>query len=185
VHWERLSEIPSRSYQCGYCGNKVASNKGFPAMTSGRDFAGATYICPHCSRPSFLIGNTQVPGPKIGNDVKALPRQIELLYGEARSAATAGAHTASVLACRKLLMNIAVSQGAKENESFVSYVTFLETSGYVPPNGRGWVDQIRRKGNEATHEIALMGEADSRELITFAEMLLKFVYEFQSLVPKP
>jgi hypothetical protein len=55
--------------------------------------------------------------------------------------------------------------------------------GYVPPDGKGWVDHIRKKGNEATHEIALMTAADAEELISFVEMLLKFVYEFPARVP--
>lgn len=80
-------------------------------------------------------------------------------------------------------MNIAVAQGAKEGESFVSYVEYLANAGFVPPNGRGWVDHIRNKGNEANHEIKLMGQADAEELIAFAEMLLKFIYEFPSKVP--
>jgi hypothetical protein len=54
----------------------------------------------------------------------------------------------------------------------------------VPPNGRGWVDHIRTKGNEANHEIVLMSAEDALELISFSEMLLKFIYEFPSRVPK-
>ena len=52
-----------------------------------------------------------------------------------------------------------------------------------PPNGKGWVDHIRKKGNEAAHEIVLMTKADADELIVFSEMLLKFVYEFPNRVP--
>jgi hypothetical protein len=53
----------------------------------------------------------------------------------------------------------------------------------VPPEGKGWVDHIRKKGNEATHEISPMSKADANDLITFPEMLLKFVYEFPSRIP--
>ena len=80
-------------------------------------------------------------------------------------------------------MNVAVSQGADEGLSFVQYVDYLAKAGYIPPNGKGWVDHIRKKGNEATHEIALMAQADAEELIAFAEMLLKFVFEFPARVP--
>ena len=80
-------------------------------------------------------------------------------------------------------MNIAVNEGADPGLSFFKYVDYLATQGYVPPNGRGWVDHIRRKGNEATHEIALMSRDDAEELITFVEMLLKFIYEFPARVP--
>jgi hypothetical protein len=80
-------------------------------------------------------------------------------------------------------MNIAVAQGATEGLKFIEYVNHLADKGYIPPNGRGWVDHIRKKGNEATHEIALMTQADAEELLAFTEMLLKFVYEFPSRVP--
>ena len=112
-----------------------------------------------------------------------LPTDVASLYDEARSALSAGAATAAVLACRKLLMNIAVTQGAATGLSFVAYVEYLATAGYIPPNGRGWVDHIRKRGNEATHEIALMSISDAVELITFSEMLLKFIYEFPARVP--
>ena len=80
-------------------------------------------------------------------------------------------------------MNIAVTQGAEAGLRFIEYVDFLGENGFIPPNGRGWVDHIRRKGNEATHEIALMSKADAEELIAFSEMLLKFIYEFPAKVP--
>ena len=95
------------------------------------------------------------------------------------------AYTASVLACRKLLMNIAVAQGAAEGKKFAEYVQYLADNGYVPPNGKGWVDHIRKKGNEATHEIPHMERGDAEELIAFAEMLLKFIYEFPARYPPP
>ena len=79
-------------------------------------------------------------------------------------------------------MNIAVDQSAPSGRSFVEYVEFLAANGYVPPNGKHWVDHIRKKGNEATHEIALMNENDARELLIFVEMLLRFVYEFPKMV---
>lgn len=82
-----------------------------------------------------------------------------------------------------MLMNIAVEQGASENLKFIEYVNYLADKGYVPPNGKHWVDHIRKKGNEATHEISLMTEGDAKELLTFVEMLLRFIYEFPQLVP--
>ncbi len=84
---------------------------------------------------------------------------------------------------RKLLMHLAVAQGAKPGDSFVAYIEFLAAQGYVPPNGRGWVDHIRKKSNEANHEIVEMKKQDADELVTFAEMLLKFIYEFPAKIP--
>lgn len=92
------------------------------------------------------------------------------------------AFTACVLACRKLLIHLAVQEGAKPNLSFVDYIDYLANKGYVPPNGKIWVDHIRKKGNEANHEIVLMSQDDARELLSFVEMLLKFMYEFPARI---
>jgi hypothetical protein len=126
----------------------------------------------------------QLPGVAPGNEVAHLPQDVASLYREARNAVAASAHTAATLVCRKLLMNIAVAEGAPVGKTFLEYVEYLANQGYVPPKGKGWVDHIRKKGNEATHEIVLMSKQDAEELIAFTEMLLKFIYEFPSRVPK-
>ncbi len=118
-----------------------------------------------------------------GNDVDHLPSDIKSLY-KARSCIAVNAYTASVLACRKLLMNIAVAQGAEEGKNCIAYVKYLADKGFVPPNGQNWVDHIRTTGNEATHEIALMQADDAKELISFSEMLLRFIFEFPNRIPK-
>lgn len=82
-------------------------------------------------------------------------------------------------------MHVAVDQKAKPGMNFLDYVEYLASNGFVPPNGKGWVDHIRKKGNEANHEILLMSQEDAKDLVSFAEMLLKFVYEFPNRVPKP
>lgn len=180
--WENLNRLNSKEFKCGYCGNIVASDIGF-MTTSGMEHI---YICPHCDQPTYIdYHDVHTPGIAPGNEVHNLPDNLASLYREARNCVSVGGCTASVLACRKLLMNIAVQQGAEEGKSFLSYVEHLANNGYVPPNGRGWVDHIRKKGNEATHEIALMSQADAEELISFAEMLLKFIYEFPARVPQP
>ena len=129
-------------------------------------------------------GNLQRPAPRLGNKVDNVPYSIERLYEEARDCTGVGAYTAAVLACRKLLMNITVDHGAKKGQPFIEYIEYLAKKGYVPPNGQQWVNHIRQKGNEANHEIALMAEGDAVDLITFIEMLLKFIYEFPAKIPK-
>ena len=84
--------------------------------------------------------------------------------------------------CRKLLMNVAVQQGARHNQSFQSYVEYLDEHGFVPPNGRKWVDAIRKKGNDANHEIELMSSKDAHNIIRFTEMLLRFIYEMPHML---
>ena len=114
-----------------------------------------------------------------------VPGNVDTLYDEARTCFAATAYTASVLLCRKLLMNIAVTVGAGAGLKFIEYVEYLAANGYVPPNGKGWVDHIRQKGNEATHEIQIMGEQEAKDLISFSEMLLKFIFEFPNKIAAP
>jgi hypothetical protein len=95
---------------------------------------------------------------------------------------TVNSLTSVVLTCRKLLMHIAVEKGAPTGKSFLEYVEYLADKGFVPPDGKGWVDHIRKKGNEANHEIKIMSSDDASDLIAFSEMLLKFVYEFPAKI---
>jgi hypothetical protein len=115
-----------------------------------------------------------------------VPSDVEAMYEEARACTGANAHTAAVLICRKLLMHIAVAEGAKPGLSFRDYVDYLAANNYLPPRGRDWVDHVRDKGNEANHEIVKMKKEDAQTLIGFLQMLLIFLYEFPSQVaPKP
>lgn len=181
--WNHLSTLRSQAYQCGHCGNMVASDQGYQPNGMIEGDRAAVYICPHCSKPTFFHADRQTPGVAPGNQVNHLPVEVEALYREVRDCVSTSAYTSSVLSCRKLLMNIAVSQGAREGLRFIEYIDYLSNNGFVPPNGRGWVDHIRRKGNEATHEIALMTSVEAEELLSFAEMLLKFIFEFPARIP--
>lgn len=181
--WNHWGDITPHGYTCGYCNKVVASNKGW-YHHAGIGY-GAVYICPHCDQPTYVKHDLQVPGAAPGNVVAGLPKDIAALYEEARQCIGVDSHTAAVLTCRKLLMNIAVGLKAPPGQKFIEYVEYLAQNGYVPPNGKVWVDHIRLKGNEATHEIVLMSKADSADLISFTEMLLKFIYEFPSRVPTP
>lgn len=177
--WQSLGSIGPRPFKCGYCGTISGSRSGY--FRDGTNWR--IYICSNCARPTFFEGNNRYPGEIFGSDVEGiLSQEVEALYREARLCTGFGAYTATVLACRKILMHIAVEKGAKSNQSFESYVEYLSQKGYIPPDGKIWVDQIRKKGNEANHEILLMNEEDAKELIGFTEMLLKFIYEFPARI---
>ena len=81
-------------------------------------------------------------------------------------------------------MNIAVDKGAQHNATFQQYVEYLDQKNFIPPDGKVWVDYIRKRGNEANHEIHLMNAEDAQALIDFVEMLLKFIYQFPNMVPQ-
>lgn len=188
-NWDNACEsLPAKEWKCGYCGDLVASITGYHREEYGDHRF--IYICPKCKMPTFfssVIANfngsqvekvTQIPGSAYGNNIEFLPEDVSTLYKEIRECIKCRAYTSAVLSMRKLLMHIAVEHGAKENLRFVQYVDYLDKENWIPPNGKGWVDSIRKKGNEATHEIALMSESSAKQLLDFVEMLLVFMYEF-------
>lgn len=172
--WENVMKIVSKQFKCKYCSNHIATPLGYQWPQAARFI----YICSHCKMPTFFDKSKQIPAPTLGNEVAGVPDDIRELYNEAREDTGISAYTSAVLVCRKLLMHIAVEQGAKVGKSFVEYVEYLSEKGFVPPKGKQWVDHIRNKGNEANHEIVFMKEKDALELIDFIELLLKFIYEF-------
>jgi len=177
--WRQHEQLAPKSYVCGFCGLNIGAKYGYYQSSGQRQL----YICPFCDKPTYFGDEGQIPGSPFGNEVKHLPMEVQQLYREIRNCSTVSAYTAAVLLCRKLLMNIAVELGAAPNKTFQFYVDYLATQGYIPPNAKGWVDHIRNKGNEATHEIILMSQTDAEELISFAEMLLRIIYEFPQKVP--
>ena len=187
--WYQAQNLPNEKFVCGFCATSVSSIKGYKLGAHGDGsggIRGAAYICPNCGGPSFFPPNgSRYPMPALGNPVQHVPDELNALYEEARRCSSQNCFTGAVLLCRKMLMNIAVEQGAAEGLKFIEYVSSLSDMGFVPPNGKHWVDHIRKKGNEATHEIAVMVEQDARELVTFVEMLLRFIYEFPKMVPAP
>ena len=186
IYWDRCSTWNPKSYICGYCNNRIASSQGYGGKKISEGFyIEYIIICPYCIRPTYFDSNgNQSPGPIFGTNVNDVPEKVETLYNEARNCISCNAYTASILCSRKLLMNIAVSKGAEEGNKFINYVNFLSDKNYIPPDGEDWVDHIRKKGNEATHEISIMKREDATELITFIEMLLKFIYEFPASIKR-
>lgn len=186
-NYHGLQRIENKSWVCGYCSHKVSSDVGYKIGESSSGAGqqlGGIYICPNCKGPTFSFSSSNLvyPSSAFGSSISHLPKDVESIYEEARRCTSTHCYTAAVLSCRKILMNLAVAQGAKEGLKFIEYVKYLSDSGYIPPNGKHWVDHIRKKGNEATHEIALMDEAEARNILTFTEMLLKFVYEFPAMI---
>lgn len=188
ANWSKLQDLPNSSFVCGYCNTTVSSARGYKLGAHGDGSGsqlGAVYICPNCGGAVFVApGGNRYPSPALGNPVLHVPTELNALYEEARRASSQNCFTGAVLLCRKMLMNIAVHQGAAEGLKFIEYVDYLASKGFVPPNGRHWVDHIRKKGNEATHEIAIMNQQDAKELLSFVEMLLRFIYEFPSMIPQ-
>ena len=177
------NDLERNGWVCGYCGREVGGSVGYKRDDFERDRA--IYICPHCENPTaFFFGEygevEQFPKPVFGHEVVGLPGSVEQLYGEVRRCVQCASYTSAVLSMRKLLMHVSVERGADKDKSFAYYVSYIDENHWIPPNGREWVDAIRKAGNEATHEISISSEADAKLLLDFIEMLLRFVYEFPS-----
>jgi hypothetical protein len=185
--WNAHKNLAAHPYICAHCDRQVASDFGLTYQERGQAVSDRILVrvCTYCNQPTYFVNGTQFPGPAFGARVESLPGNVAALYEETRQCTSAGASTAAVLVCRKILMHIAVDRGARAGLNFMDYVGYLADNGFVPPDGKGWVDHIRRKGNEANHEIVLMTPQDAQELVSFAEMLLKFIYEFPNRIPKP
>lgn len=176
--WQSRSEIGTERFVCGYCGQRVSSSLGYSHARKGN-----IYICPDCDLPTFYDGGKYYPGAPYGQEVKGLPEVVASTYREARGCMSVSAYTATALLCRKILMNIAHHHGAEEGLKFIQYVEYLAEHNYIPEGSKGWVDVIRAKGNEATHEISAIERADAEQLMDFTAILLRIMYEFPRAIP--
>lgn len=181
--WRNLREIATQSWRCGYCDRDVASDRGWEAVEWGGSYerhVGFVAICPRCDMPSVISGDgdATIPSARFGEPVEHLPPDVGAMYAEARRAVSSGAPTCAVLACRKILMHVAVDKGADQGKNFLSYVNYLGDEGYVPPDARDWIDEIREHANLANHEIDLMTDPQARDMVEFTAMLLRVIYEY-------
>lgn len=190
--WVGIQNIVEGQYTCAHCGSLTGSSHGWAFQIVGQAGVSPHFVirvCQFCKQPTYIRPDAQFPAPAFGEVVQGLPKDVGSLYQEARDCTGANAFTPAVLACRKILMHIAVERGAEEGLSFMQYVQYLAEKGYVPPNGKGWVDHIRKRSNDANHQIVLMGRPDAEDLIAFVGLLLKFIYEFpnrvRSVAPAP
>ena len=69
-------------------------------------------------------------------------------------------------------------------QSFAEYVEFMRKNNHISVDNEEWVDHIRKKGNEANHEIVIVDREDAEELLRFVEMLLRLIYEFPAIMNK-
>ena len=180
--WHNTSNIEQIKWTCGYCGRGVGGNVGFHDDEQ-RDHI---YICPHCQKPTAFIhdgsGLNQIPNACFGSTIKHLPEDIYTLYEEVKRCVQYTAYTSAVMAMRTLIMHVAVDKGAETGLSFVSYINYLDAENWIPRSGKEWVDIVRKVGNQAAHEIAIVDRKTAVRLLKFVEMLLQIIYEFPAEV---
>jgi hypothetical protein len=162
---------------------------GWSGMISGANesYARPVYIrvCGSCDRPTFFpMTGESLPSRMPGQAVPSAPGDVGVLYEEARRATAAGAYTSAVMACRKILLHVAVEQGAKDPKNFAECVEWLLSHGYLPANARPWLDYIRRLGNEANHEIVTSSKEQAERVLGLTEHLLRTIYALPKMLPE-
>lgn len=183
INFHHAGLIKPESIVCGYCGDRIAPSMGYEICDEVKTIA-KIFQCPQCRHPIiyYVDAEETVPGAMYGRKVKNLPENIEILYDECRTCYANQCYTAAQMVARTILMHTAVAQGAEENKNFAYYVDFLNKQGYIPPNGKEWVDFIRRSGNMANHEITIKGKDETGKIIDFLSMLLMFIYELPNML---
>src|SRR3989339_1726627 len=150
--WYAADNLSSKSFICWNCNNQVASSKGY--KTFDEQFLRRVYICPHCAAPTSYDVEGKTPISSLpGKEIKKLPENIQNVYDEVRKCMQSNSFTGAVMLMRKIIMNIAVHEGAKEGLSFADYIDFLYTQGIVPKKSKSKADSVRAVGNSANHEI--------------------------------
>jgi hypothetical protein len=183
MDWQGVHTIDTQEWRCGFCDREVASDRGWQATGYSQGFhhtVARVVLCPRCNLPSLIDSDSGavVPPERFGQGVDHMPDDLTALYNEARRAVTSGAPNSAALACRKILMHVGVQKGAAAGGTFLSYVNYLSEHGFVPPDARGWVDEIRELGNDANHEIDLISEDEAKDVVEFTAMLLRVIYEY-------
>jgi len=86
--------------------------------------------------------------------------------------------------CRKILMHVGVDKGAKEGDTFASYLDYLQSQGYITPPMMEWVKLIRDHGNKSTHKLERPERKRAESTLDFTAELLRVVYEMQHMAAK-
>jgi hypothetical protein len=189
--WNGVINLPSKKYTCAYCG-------GTPVVTYGcqgrrdelykesptvskmslRVYYRHIYICHECHHPTYFNDRgEQFPKAPPGQRIKHLEEDVNNLYEEARRCFLVAAYTAAAMVLRKILMNVAVAEGADEDKDYNTYVNYLNSKNLVPTKCKFLIDKIRVDGNDANHKIRSVTEEEATVLLTLVELLLKTTYE--------
>lgn len=89
------------------------------------------------------------------------------------------------MVCRALLLYVASDLGAESRDlkSFKSAVTWLQKNSWLPPKADRLADEVRKRGNEANHELRIFNAEDCTLVLGFTQQILRNAYEIASLMP--
>ena len=175
--WRNEEKLVSLLFTCWNCNNQVASDRGY--KTHNDNLKKKIYLCPHCHAPNvYDLNENAILSSLPGKEIKKLPENIKNVYDEVRKCMQSNSFTGAVMLMRKIIMNIAVHEGAKENKNFDEYVDYLCNNGIVHKKSKKKADSVRKLGNDANHEIENRTQEEAQNFFEFIELLLMANYEF-------
>lgn len=160
-------------YVCGHC--NVAVTGWVVAYATG-ERKRQWLLCPRCGGGSVKNDDIILPPRQTFRKVDGLSGSIAALYDEARASFNAQAYTGCEILCRKILMSMAVDEGAKPNRRFVEYVDYLDSNGYITPALKDMATAIKDNGNEAAHEIDQPSQERAEYTLKFTRRILDITY---------
>lgn len=175
--WKNVEALISLPFVCWNCNNLVASDKGY--KTHNDNLKKKIYLCPHCNAPNVYDSDGKaILSSLTGKEIKKLPENIKNVYDEVRKCMQSNSFTGAVMLMRKIIMNIAVHEGAEKNKNFAEYIDYLCDNGIVHKKSKNKADSVRELGNNANHEIENRTQEEAQNCFEFIELLLMANYEF-------
>lgn len=173
-------------YACGNCG---ANTNGRVLVDKTREIDGKTICWCICScpkeEPAIVIEEngkvTRVfPEPKMFKSGEKWPTEIVQIFDEAALSFSSGAYTAAAMLARKVLMVCSHREGAKAGEQFTHYVDHITTQVLTFSKAKNAIDAIRKIGNEANHDVALVPRDQAQKSLEIVKYLLDTIYTLPS-----
>ena len=171
-----------RKYDCGSCGKPI-QGRVVATLTRPTDGHQVQWcMCPCDLRePCVFVMKgdevvTQSPISKQFQHNAKWPPDIAALYDEAAKSYSAGAFTACVMVCRKVLMVTSCKEGETDGKTFVAYVDHITTTVLNFPRAKAAIDSIRTIGNEATHTVAIVSQDDAKRAMQIVTYMLDTIY---------
>ena len=108
------------------------------------------------------------------------PPDLAQLFEEGARAFAAGAHTATAMVARKLLMACACHEGDADGKKFVEYVAFITGTVLAFPKAKDSIEKIRGIGNEANHKLTFVSRDDAKRAMSIVSYMLNTIYSLPS-----
>lgn len=186
-NWINLKkkDISTKTINCPYCNVRVQAESNtriIDAETGAIKYH--IHKCPECFMPVIIgLDGKIIPQSQIlpFDDVRYLPQGIEKLYVECRKCYLNECYHSVIMVARTLLMHVAVDKGDSAGKSFVQYVSYFETNGFIGSQNKEWVDKIRLIGNKYVHQLDEATQEDAGKVIMFIKQLLGNLYEMPQL----